>query len=265
MQNVLSMGRRPEEILEVLHVRRGDGREYYLSELPIAQLLGAGETIRAEEMVLSVPDGRSVTVLVSITPMYSDDDEVESNVVTIQDMSSQQELEKLRAEFLAMVSHELRAPLTSIKGSTDTLLESFNSLDPAEALQFLRIIKSQSERMRDLISELLDVARIESGSLSVSPEPTDVAVLVDEARNSFRIGGGRDNIVIDLDPDLPWVMADKRRIVQVLGNLLNNAARYSQENSAIQVNASLEGSLVSIVVADEGRGVAPEHLSLPLY
>ena len=140
-----------------------------------ASLLVEGERVRAEEMVLSVPDWRSVTMLVNVTPMHSEDGEVEWTVVTTQDMSPMEEMEMLRAEFLGMVSHELRAPLTSINGSTDTLLESFNSLDPAETVQFFRIIKSQSERTSELVSELLDVARIETGTLSISPEPAEVA------------------------------------------------------------------------------------------
>ena len=262
MQNVLLPDRDPEQLLKVLHVRRGDGREFSLADLPIAKLLKEGEIVRAEEMILSVPEGSSVSVLVNVTPLHSESGVTESSVVTIQDMSSLEELEKLRAEFLAMVSHELRAPLTSIKRSSDTLLESFGSLDPAEAVQFVRIIKSQAERMQDLIGELLDVARIETGTLSVMPEPAEVASLVDEARNTFQSGGGRDNIVIDLETDLPRVMADRRRIAQVLGNLLTNAASYSQESSPIQVTASLEGNHVAIEVTDEGRGVAPERLPL---
>ena len=114
--------------------------------------------------------------------------------------------------------------------------------------------------MRDLISDLLDVTRIETGSLSITPEPTDVASLVDEARNTFLSGGGRSTIEIDLPPDLPWVMADRRRIVQVLNNLLSNAARYSQESSAIRLTAVREDFYVGICVADEGRGVTADLL-----
>ena len=250
----------PEHLLETLTVRRADGREMSLEELPMTQVLSSGESARAEEIALSVPDGRSVTALVNASPIRSEDGEVETLVVTLQDMTPLEEIERLRAEFLAMVSHELRVPLTSIKGSTDTLLESFNSLDPAEAMQFLRIIKSQADRMRDLIAELLDVARTETGTLSVFPEPVEVGALVDEARNTFQSGGGRDKIAIDLEPDLPRVMADRRRIAQVLGNLLTNAARYSQAISTIQVNASLEGNYVAFSVADNGRGVPPDKL-----
>ena len=250
----------PEELLEVVTFRRADGRRVSLEEFPLAQALSDGETVRAEEIVIEVPDGRSVTTLVNATPIRSPDGQVESVVVTLQDMTPLEDLERLRAEFLGMVSHELRAPLTSIKGSADTLLESMNSLDPAEMVQFVRIIKYQAERMRDLISELLDVARVETGTLSVNAGPADVAGLVDEAKTTFLSGGGRRNFTVDMEPDLPWVMADRRRVVQVLGNLLSNAARYSNESSTIRVGAVLEDGYVAISVADEGRGVSPERL-----
>ena len=105
--------------------------------------------------------------------------------MTLQDMTPLEDLERLRAEFLATVSHELRTPLTSIKGSITTLLDTSTVLNPAEILQFHRIINSQTDRMRELISDLLDVARIDTGTLSVSPEPTDVAILVAEVQNAF--------------------------------------------------------------------------------
>ena len=249
-----------EQLLEVLTFRRADGREVSLEEFSLARALSTGETVRAEEIVIQVPDGRSVTTLINATPIYSKEGKVESYVVTLQDMTPLEELERLRAEFLGMVSHELRVPLTSIKGSTTTLLDTSTVLDPAEARQFYQIIDHQADRMRDLISDLLDVTRIETGSLTITPEPTDVASLVDEARNTFLSGGGRSTIEIDLPPDLPWVMADRRRIVQVLNNLLSNAARYSQESSAIRLTAVREDFYVGICVADEGRGVTADLL-----
>ena len=114
--------------------------------------------------------------------------------------------------------------------------------------------------MRGLIGDLLDAGRIEAGTLSVAPEPSEVAALVDRARSTFLSAGGRHTVLIDLPPDLPRVMADRQRIVQVLNNLLSNAARHSPHSAPIRVAAQRDGVHVAISVRDEGRGVAPELL-----
>ena len=263
VNDLCAPGGSAEQLLEVLTFRRFDGRDVSLEEFPLAKALGTGETVRAEEIVLQAPDGRSVTTLINATPIFSEEGEegeVESVVVTMQDMTPMEELERLRAEFLGMVSHELRTPLAAVKGSVDTLLESASDLDSAEMTQFFRIIRDQSENMRHLIGDLLDVARIETGALPVAPEPVDVASLVDEARSRFQSGGGRANLVIDLPPHLPRVMADRRRIVQALGNLLSNAARHSNALSPIRVAAARDGVHVAFSVADDGVGVPAERL-----
>ena len=253
-----------EQLLDALSYRMADGRDVSLAEVPLARVLGAAVTVRAEEVVVTVPDGRSVTVLVNATPVLAEDGAVETVVVTLQDLTPLEELERLRADFLGLVSHELRGPLTSIKGSAVNLRESLHSLDPAELLQFVRIIEAQADWMRDLIGQLLDVARIESGALSVTPEPVGVAALVDEARSAFLAGDPGRSVTLDLEPDLPWVLADRRRIAQVLGNLLSNAARSSLPDAAIRVEAARtrphQRGQVSIAVTDRGRGVAPERL-----
>ncbi len=249
-----------EDLLATLTVRRADGREISLRDFPLAQALSTGETIRAEEIVIQVPDGRRITTIINATPIPTEDGVVESVIVTMQDMTSLEELERLRAEFLGMVSHELRAPLTSIRGSADTLMDAQDSLDPAEMRQFHRIIREQADQMQGLITDLLDVARIDAGTLSISLESSDVAVLVDRARNTFLSGGSRHDIRLDLPPDLPWVMADRRRIVQVLGNLLSNAARHSPAGYPIRVEAAPSGVQVEISVSDDGAGIAAERL-----
>ena len=252
--------RSPDQLLEDLMLRRADGREIALKEFPLENALSVVETVRAEEIVLSVPDGRSVTTLVNSTPILSGDGGIESVVVTMQDLAPLQELERLRAEFLGLVSHELRTPLTSIKGSATNARRTSPAPDPAVVQQFLRIIEEQADRMDRLLDDLLDAGRIETGALSVAPEPTEVSRLVDQARNTFLSGGGRHPVRIDLPPDLPRVLADGRRIVQVLNNLLSNAAKHSPESSPIRVAAIRDGVHVAISVSDEGRGVSPDLL-----
>ena len=253
-------GRSLEELLEVTTCRRADGREVALGELPQGRWLRNAETVRAEEVVLTVPGGRQVRTLVNVTPIPSGGGRIESVVVTLQDLTPLVELERVRAEFLNMVSHELRAPLASIKGSTASVLGASPVPPPAEMLQFFRIVDEQADHMRTLISDLLDAGRIDTGTLSVTPEPSEVAGLVDQARNTFLSGGQRHPVLIDLPPDLPRVMADRQRIVQVLNNLLSNAAQHSPESSPLRVAAARDGVHVSISVCDEGRGVPAERL-----
>ncbi len=253
-------GRSTEQLLEAITLQWTDGRTAALDAIPLAEALAGGEMVRAEEVVLQVPDGRSIKALVNATAISSDNGKVESMVVTLQDLTPVEELERLRAEFLGMVSHELRAPLTSIKGSAATVLGASPVLDPAEMLQFFRIIDEQADHMRGLISDLLDAGRIDSGTLSVAAGPAEVTGLVDQARNTFLSGGGRHIVLIDLPQDLPRVMADRQRIVQVLNNLLSNAARHSPESSPIRVAAVRDGVQVAVSVADQGKGVPGEQL-----
>ena len=257
---LLNEGQEPEEIVDAVTCVRGDGREISLRELPLAELLSMGETVRAEEIALRVPDGRSVSVLLNATPILAEDGQVVSFVVTLQDLTPLAEQERLRAEFLAMVSHELRSPLMSIKGSADTLAEQSARLGPAERAQFFRIIQDQSEHMRGLISDLLDVARIQTGALPVDPEPANLRPLVEEAGGLFREGDASNPLIMEPAADLPMVLADRRRIVQVLGNLLSNAAAYSHEGSPITVSAQRDGVHVAVSVADQGRGIPAELL-----
>ena len=260
MESLRTPGESAEQLLQVMTCRFADGREIALDQFPITGVLSDAQTVRAEEIVLSTPDGRNVTTLVNATPIHAPDGIVESVVVAMQDLAPLQELERQRAEFLDMVSHELRAPLSSIKGSAVTLMDASSTLDRAEMRAFSRIIVEQSDHMRGLISDLLDAGRIDSGTLSVAPEPTEVAALVDRARNMFLSSGSGHDVLIDLAPDLPRIMTDRQRIVQVLNNLLANAARQSPLRAPIRVEAIRDGVHVAISVRDEGRGIAPERL-----
>ena len=258
VESLRTPGQSLEELLGVVVCRRADGREASLAELPPAERFADAETVRAEEVALSVPDGRSVRMLVNATPI--EDEGSAAVVVTMQDLAPLEETERLRTEFLGLVGHELRAPLTSILGSAGALLREPEGLDPAEMREFFRIIFEQAEHMRGLIADLLDAGRIDAGTLSVSPEPTAAAELVERARSTFLTGDGRRGVAVDLADGLPPVMADRRRVVQVLNNLLANAARHTEPSATIRVAAARDGPFVAFSVADDGAGVAPELL-----
>jgi signal transduction histidine kinase/DNA-binding response OmpR family regulator len=255
-------GQVPLASLERLRYKRLDASEITFEDLPFEAALNDGETVHAEEIVIVHPDGSEVATLISATPIHSEDGELVTVIATLQDMSPLEDMERLRAEFLAMVSHELRAPLTSIKGSAATMRSSLIPPDPAEVRQFFGIVEEQADHMRDLINDLLDMTRIEAGTLSVSPEPMDLESVVEQAKSAFLSGGHRHSVQIEPTPHLPRVWGDRQRIVQVLHNLFSNAAANSSEWSTISVAASLDGTHVVISVTDEGTGIDPERLPL---
>ena len=152
-------GQPPERVLETMTCRFADGRELALARLPLSAPAGVA-ALRDEVIVLSVPDGRAVQALVNAAPIRGDGGEVESVVVTLQDLEPLERLERLRAELLDTVGHELRVPLTAIKGSTATVLGAEPALEPAEMLQFFRIIDEQADLMRSLIGDLLARAAV---------------------------------------------------------------------------------------------------------
>ena len=216
--------------------------------------------MRAKEVEIWAPGGRSVGTLLDATPVVSAGGALERVAVTLQDLAPFEALERSWAEFLELVSHELRGPLAAIRGSASTALEDPREPDRDELRQYLRIVEEQARRMSGLIGDLLDAGRIGAGTLAVDPKPEALAGIVERARTAFAGAGARHAVTVEV-PEGLRVMADARRVVQVLSNLFDNAARHSVETAPIRVSAPREGAEVSVSVTDGGEGIAPERLS----
>jgi len=185
---------------------------------------------------------------------------------TAQDITERKQaeeaLEQLRSEFTGIVTHELKTPLTAIKGSAALALGSQRPLAAEEVRELFQIIDEQADRLRELMDNLLDVTRIEAGALSVSPEATDLLEVLEEARTTFARSGGRHEVRLEVPAGMPHVNADKRRICQVLANLLNNAAAFSPPIEPITVAVELDALQVTVHVRDRGQGIPREKLPL---
>ena len=230
-------------LLEAMPLRRTDGSDIPMEELPTVKAMTRGETVFADEVVIHPPDGRPpITTLVNARPIRGDGGGIVSVVATIQDVTGLEEIKRQRAEFLHNLSHELRTPLSAIQGSTSTLLDTSHPPDPDETRQFLRVIIEQADQMRQLINDLVDITQIESGTLSVTPEPVELPDLLEEA------GEAGDGVELDLPPTLPRVMADRRRILQVLDNLCASVSRYSSESSAVKIVAKPRDLFLEVTV-----------------
>ena len=260
VKSLCSDGEEAENVLSTLSFLIADGREIQLTESTIVNGMADVEKLRGEEVVISHPDGGELKALVNVTPIQGEDGETTSVLLTMQSLESLEEIERQRTEFVSMVSHELRAPLAAIKGSAMTVLERTRGFSDVEMLQFFRIVNTQADRMQNLIADLLEAGRVELGTLSLNTETCDLVDLIDRARNMFLSGGAKHPVHIDIPHDLTRVKADPERIVQVLGNLLANAARHSPVSKTITITAEQDGVFVAVSVVDQGPGVDPDVL-----
>ena len=182
-------------------------------------------------------------------------------LVVLRDETELRRLEQVRREFVANVSHELRTPLTSIKALVETL-DAGAIDDPAVAGNFLHRIVGEVDRLAALVDELLDLARLESGRVTLQPEPLEAADLLRHGLERVRAQTERARLSLHLDvePDLPAVRADRQRMEQVLLNLIHNAIKFTPPGGTIRVTAEVVGQELKVSVADTGEGVAPEEL-----
>lgn len=184
-------------------------------------------------------------------------------MAVLHDITRLKELENIRKDFVANVSHELRTPLTSIRGFAETLLDGALE-DKNNNRRFVEIIKSHALRLSDLTMDLLTLATLESESFQLKPERIDLPVLVHEVLESFRPVAliKRHELEAVIEAGLPPVKADRDRIRQVLTNLLDNAAKFTQEEGKIslEVRLNTERTGVELHVKDRGIGIPPSDL-----
>ena len=182
-------------------------------------------------------------------------------LVVLRDVTELKRLEQVRREFVANVSHELRTPLASIKALVETL-EAGAVDDPAVADDFLRRIVGEVDRLAALVDELLDLARLESGRVTLHPESLDPADLLGRAVARLRPQTERARLTLELavPPALPPVRADRARVEQVLLNLIHNAIKFTPPGGTITVGAAEDDRMLRVTVRDTGVGIAADEL-----
>jgi two-component system, OmpR family, phosphate regulon sensor histidine kinase PhoR len=181
-------------------------------------------------------------------------------ILVMQDLTEIRKLEAMRRDFVANVSHELKTPLTSISGYSETLLT--DQPDPETAQRFLQVILGNARRMQRLVDSLLDLSRIESGHWQPKMEEVDLRAVVGGVIEDCREKAVAQKVTIamDLSPDALEVAADEDAVRQVFLNLVDNALRYTPEGGRIVCRSRLEGEEIALSVSDTGAGISREHL-----
>ncbi len=167
------------------------------------------------------------------------------------------ELDRIKTTFFAVINHEMRTPLTSIVGYTDLL--SFRGELTAEQTHMLDMVKTSSKRLLELVNDILDISRLEEGRLNILPEPVSLVAVIDHTLDLVMPMAQQKMIELEtrVDPDLPAISGDPKRVVQILTNLIGNAIKYTPDTGRIQVEACLDapGKMVSVSVIDNGMGI----------
>lgn len=203
-------------------------------------------------------DGRAVVVATTRSTIRDHDGAPAGVVHVLRDVSAEEELSRLKDEFLSTVSHELRSPLGAIKGYATTLLLPDGLRDAETTLRCLRIVVEASDELQELVDNLLDMSKISAGVFEVVTQPIRVARLAHAAAERVRSRSHRLRVAVPAN--LPAVSADPHRIEQVLYNLLDNAIKYSPDGGRISIAAEVAGDQIVVGVADEGLGIPPEEL-----
>ncbi len=197
--------------------------------------------------------------LCNASPIF-ENNTINGCLVVIHDITEIRRLERMRSDFVANVSHELKTPLTSIKGFVETLLEGALS-DKENSYNFLKIIQNHTERLNNLINDLLDLSYIESKEISLRTEEFKIKDLLDEILFAFKSQLHKKSIEVSnvLSADL-LIMADKDRIEQVLVNLIDNAIKFNHEKGFIKIYTQDSEDKIKITVEDSGSGIPPKDV-----
>jgi PAS domain S-box-containing protein len=212
----------------------------------------------SERIILE--DGRVISV--HISPV-STRHEFLGTISIFRDITHQVEVDRLKSEFVATVSHELRTPMTPIKGYVEFLLMGGAGELNEQQQQFVNIIKSNLDRLSILVNDLLDVSRIEAGKVALSFQPIDLEETLEEVVNSILQQSKEEARPVEIKTNLPKklssVYGDTERIRQIISNLIDNAYKYSPENSTININVSEADNKIQVDIIDQGIGIFPDE------
>ncbi len=206
--------------------------------------------------------GRECPIAATASPIRRNDGTMTGIVMVLRDVSQQREIDRMKSDFISSVSHELRTPLTSIKAYAETMHDDPNMTQPTRQ-EFLQIINEESDRLTDLINGILDISKIEAGTIEIIRKPINIASVAKHAAESLECIAGKKKIRLqtDIAEYLPEILGDENKIYSMITNLINNAIKFTPENGIVSVSAQLVNNELVIKVSDTGMGIPKDDLN----
>ena len=195
---------------------------------------------------------------VSVYPLCNEQGELWGGVHIAKDITEEKRLARLKEDLISSVSHEMRTPLTAMLGFVEYMLE--NQVDRSEEKSYLEIVQKETNRLNDMISNFLDLQRLQAQMESYYFEAVKPCEMLEEAHSLFAKASRKHKIIINCNHDLPLVRGDRKKLLQVFKNLLSNAIKYSPDGGEIQLSAALDGEGVTFTVQDQGVGIPQDAL-----
>jgi PAS domain S-box-containing protein len=245
-------------IHEAIHHSHADGTPWSETDCANTQAMRRGESIGTMSDTFWRPDGTSVEVEYSSTPMLGEDGKQLGAVMMFRDLTERRAVERLKNEFASTVSHELRTPLTSIRGALGLLNSGMLGPISEKGQRMLEIAVSNTDRLVRLINDILDLERIDSGKVELTCDVVDAGTVLQHAIESVQSMADQLHVGLVTAPAMGAIWGDSDRIIQTLTNLLGNAIKFSPPHTTVTLSGVANETEFVFCVADEGRGVPDE-------
>lgn len=244
---------------EVFPLRDASGFLVHERHDPFSGLLRTVVATPEREYALTRKDGAEVAVAVRASFLRGDDRRLEGVVLAVREIGRRRRLDRMRSDLVSTVSHEIRSPLTSVKGFTSTLLSKWERFTDEQKKVMLRTINYDADRVTRLLGDLLDISRLEAGRLELKRQEVDVVAIATDAVMRLRLDAEQHTIELDFPDGFPKVTADPGRVEQVLMNLIENALKYAKPGRVL-VEGTDDAAEIAVRISDEGEGIPTDHL-----